>query len=188
MKTRLLVLALAAPLLAASFLVPGEAPANQIAAGTVELTPTVSFSHSNLKREGYGNVDTFTQLDFTPAVGVCVTDHWEVTGAALVRHSSSNGNSDTGLGAKAGVLYNFSRHGGVIPFAGAGFGVLFNSGFTFDDTGVLFPDLTGGVRVLVGSSASVNLSLGYQHESDGHVTVNRLVSQVGVSLFPWSAR
>ena len=73
MKTRLLVFAFAVPLLAASLLVPGESPANQIAAGTVELTPTVSFSHSNLKREGYGNVDTFTQLDLTPAVGVCVT-------------------------------------------------------------------------------------------------------------------
>jgi hypothetical protein len=111
-----------------------------------------------------------------------------VTGAALVRHTSSNGNSDTGLGAKGGVLYNFAPRGGMIPFAGAGFGVLFNSGFTFDDTAVLFPDLTAGARVLVGSSASVNFSLGYQHESDGHVKVNRLVSQVGVSLFPWRAR
>lgn len=175
------------PFLALTLLCPLPAAA-QTTAGSIEITPTVSFSHWNVKREGYGNVDTATQLDITPALGVCITDHWEVTGAALVRHSSMNGNSDTGLGARAGVLYNFNRRGGVIPFAGAGFGVLFNDGFTFDGTAVLFPDVAAGVRLPVGSAASVNLSLGYQHESDGHVMVNRVVSQIGVSLFPWHAR
>ena len=186
MKIRTLSLSFA--LLALALLEPAGARASQTSAGSIEITPTVSFSHSNLKREGYGNIDTSTQLDVTPGVGVCLTDHWEVTGAALLRYFSSNGSSDTGLGMRAGVLYNFDRRSGVIPFAGAGFGVLFNSGFTFDDTAVLFPDLTAGVRVPVGGSASVNLSLGYQHESDGHVKVNRVVSQVGVSLFPWRAR
>jgi hypothetical protein len=186
MKTRVHTVVLT--LLALALIGPTRARAGQTSAGSIELTPTISFSHSNLKREGYGDVDTSTQLDVTPGVGVCLTDHWEVTGAALVRYLDSNGSSDTGLGMRAGVLYNFDRRGSVIPFAGAGFGVLFNSGFTFDDTAVLFPDLTAGVRLPVGSAASVNLSLGYQHESDGHVKVNRVVSQIGVSLFPWRAR
>lgn len=47
---------------------------------------------------------------------------------------------------------------------------------------------TGGVRVLVGSSGSVNLSLGYQHETDNQVTQNQLLANVGVSLFPWRVR
>ena len=103
----------------------------------------------------------------------------------LVRHEAVNDAHATALGASAGMTYNFASKGMVIPFGAVAFGTLFNSGFTFDNTSVLAPVLTGGVRVLVGSAGSVNLSLGYEHETDGHVSVNRLVSAVGVSVFPW---
>ena len=166
---------------------PGSAAADQLSAGSVELSPKVSFSHSNLKREGYANVDHFTQLDFTPTLGYCVTNHWEVTGGLLLRYQSENGMEDTSLGSEAGILYNFSPKGDVIPFAGMGFGVLFYDGFGFNETAVLAPDLSAGVRLLVGNSASVNLSLAYQRESDSHVRTNRMVAGVGVSLFPWKA-
>jgi len=160
----------------------------QVSSGSVEFSPKVSFSHSNMKREGYGNLDTFTELDLNPTLGFCVTEHWEVTGGMLVRHSQANDMKETNLGATAGAIYNFSPKGSIIPFVGAGFGVLFNGGFAFDNTAVLAPDLTGGVRVLVGNAASVNMSLGYRHETDGHVHVNRMAAQVGVSLFPWNTR
>lgn len=159
--------------------------------GSIELSPTVSFSHSNFKREGYGNVDTFTRLDVTPTIGYCLTNHYEVTGGFMARHQKNNDMSDTALGATAGLTYNFSPQGGVIPFGSLGFGVLFYDGFSFADTAVLFPMLTGGIRVLVGNSASVNLSLGYQHESNAEgefqASANRLIAGVGVSLFPWRA-
>lgn len=49
--------------------------------------------------------------------------------------------------------------------------------------------ITAGVRMLVGSSASVNLSLGYQHgsnaEGEFNASSNRIVAGVGVSIFPW---
>jgi hypothetical protein len=170
----------------ASALRPG--PVNQLSAGSVELTPNVSFSHWSVKREGYGNVDTFTQFDFNPAIGFCFTNHLEAMGGMLLRHQSQNGSKETALGASAGLNYNFAPQGRVIPFAGVGFGTFFNDGFTFNNTSVLAPSLTGGIRVLVGSAGSVNLSLGYQHETDGSVSTNRVLAGVGVSLFPWRVR
>ncbi len=110
----------------------------------------------------------------------------------MARHESINGEGDTALGATAGLTYNFSPQGTVIPFASAGFGALFYEGFSFDNTAVLAPMLTGGVRVLVGSSASMNLSMSYQHESNAsgnfQMNANRLIAGVGVSLFPWRTR
>jgi hypothetical protein len=176
----------AAVLLAAG---SGRAAAAQLASGSIELAPTVSFSHWNFKREGYGNVDTFTRLDFTPTIGFCLSEHYEITTGLWARHQSSNDESDTALGATAGFTYNFSPKGGVIPFASVGFGALFYDGFSFDETAVLAPMITAGVRLLVGSSASVNLSLGYQHEANAegefNASSNRVVAGVGVSIFPW---
>ncbi|HET9941202.1 MAG TPA: hypothetical protein VFR25_08855 [Candidatus Eisenbacteria bacterium] len=164
-------------------------PGFLVSAGAVEFSPTVSFTHQNFKREGYGNVDHFTQLDVRPTVGFCVSDHYEVMAGFLARHTSVNGSDDTALGATAGLTYNFSRHGSVIPFVGLGFGALFYDGFTMDNTAVLAPMLSGGVRVPVGGMAAVNMSVGYQHESnaDGefNASANRIVGSVGVSLFPW---
>ncbi len=166
--------------------------ARSIAPGSIEFSPLVSFSHSNTKRQGYGNVDTFTRLELTPTVGYCVSSHYEVTGGFMTRHESQNGASQTALGATAGLTYNLSPRGGVIPYGSLGFGALFYDGFSLNNTAVLAPMLTGGVRVLVGSTASVNANLGFQHESNAQgefgVSVNRLVAGVGVSLFPWNTR
>ena len=152
----------------------------------------MTFSHSNFRREGYGNVETSTQLTASPTLGYCVSDHWEVSGGLLMRHHSENGTSDTALGATTGLSYNFSPQGSFIPFASVGFGALFYDGFSMDETAVLAPTLTGGVRVLVGPTASVNMSLGYQHESNANgefnASANRVVAGVGVSLFPWHTK
>ncbi|HZI89695.1 MAG TPA: hypothetical protein VFD83_04505, partial [Candidatus Polarisedimenticolia bacterium] len=157
-----------------------------VPSGTIEFSPSVSYSHWNMKREGYGNVDTFTKLEITPTIGYCVSDHYEVTGGFMTRHESSNGMSETALGTTAGLTYNFNPQGGFIPFASVGFGALFYDGFHLDNTAVLAPMVTAGVRVLVGSSASVNASLGFQHEANAQgeqgLSSNRLVAGVGVSL------
>ena len=193
-----LVLVCAAALLSGPHFVDGAQSVSRtkvyrsVPAGTIEFSPSVTYTHWNMKRQGYGNVDTFTKLEITPTLGYCVSDHYEVTGGFMTRHESQNGVSDTALGATAGLTYNFSPQGGFIPFASVGFGALFYDGFSFNNTAVLAPVLTGGMRVLVGSSASVNASLGYQHESNAQgefgASSNRLVAGVGVSLFPWRSR
>ena len=165
-----------------------RATAQQLAPGSVELAPRVSFSHWNVKREGYGNVDNFTQFSFSPAMGVCLTQHHEILAGVLVRHEAVNGTGNTRLGALAGYQYNFSPQGGLIPFAGIGFGMNFGEGFTFDQSSLVAPALTAGIRFLVGNAGSVNMSLGYEHETDNHVSENRMLAQVGVSLFPWNLR
>jgi len=201
MKSRWFVSALATLGIAATLGLPLQARATTIAtlekgyrtvpSGTVEFSPSVSYSHWNVKREGYGNVDTFTKLEITPTIGYCVSNHYEVTGGFMTRHESSNGMSETALGTTAGLIYNFNPQGGFIPFASVGFGALFYDGFHLDNTAVLAPMINAGVRVLVGSSASVNASLGFQHEANAQgesgLSSNRLVAGVGVSLFPWHA-
>jgi hypothetical protein len=190
MKIRLIGSALLV-LLAATVTPAASAPArtSQLSAGSIEFSPSVAFTHSNMKREGYGNVDTFTRLEITPTIGYCLSQHYEVTGGVMTRHESTNGVSETNLGAIAGLTYNFSGQGTLVPYASLGFGALFYNGFSLNDTAVLAPMLTGGVRVLVGSSASVNANIGYQHESNAQgefgASANRLIAGVGVSLFPW---
>ncbi|HEU4724142.1 MAG TPA: hypothetical protein VFU59_02475, partial [Candidatus Eisenbacteria bacterium] len=150
MSARLKHLAAAVAVAAASFAPGAFAQAGALARGSVEFAPSVSFTHQNFKREGYGNVDRFTQLNVAPTVGYFVSDHYEVTGGFLIRHESVNGNSDTALGATAGLQYNFSRRGSVVPFVSAGFGALFYDGFSMNDTAVLAPMIAGGLRVPVG--------------------------------------
>jgi len=185
----LLALLLAPPPALGSTVATSERTYRTVPAGTIEFSPSVSYSHWNMKREGYGNVDTFTKLEITPTLGYCVSNHYEVTGGFMTRHESSNGMSETALGTTAGLVYNFNPQGGFIPFASVGFGVLFYDGFHLDNTAVLAPMINAGVRVLVGSSASVNASLGFQHEANAQgesgLSSNRLVAGVGVSLFPW---
>ena len=109
------------------------APTGLLTSGAIELTPNVSFNHSSTKREGYGNVDTFTRFDFTPTVGFCLTDRFEATSGVTLRHVRDNDNHQTGLGFTAGLLYNFPSQGTMIPFAGAGFGAVFNDGFRSEE-------------------------------------------------------
>jgi hypothetical protein len=161
---------------------------SQVAQGSFEISPTITYSHENLKREGYGGVENFSRLDFTPTLGYCVSNHYEVTGGMIIRHESVNGSSDTSVGAVAGLTYNFNASGNMIPFASVGFGALFNGGFDFSEPAVLAPTLAAGVRVLAGDTGSVNLSLGYQRESNDHMRQNRIVAGAGVSLFPWRHR
>jgi hypothetical protein len=187
MKTRRLFVALAL-LATVPFALPAPASANQVSRGSVELSPKFSFTHSNLKREGYGNIERATEFTLTPTIGYCISDHYEVTGGAIVRHFQSGGTNSTNVGITTGLIYNFNPKGSLIPYAGAGFGVLFEEGFTFDNTAVLAPDLQVGLRALVGNSASINMGVGFQHETDGHVHVNRVGAQVGISVFPWRAK
>src|SRR5689334_11551938 len=87
--------AIAGAMVATSPMVGATAFAEPSLRGSVEFTPLVNFTHQNFKREGYGNVDHFTQLNVTPTVGYYVSDHYEVTGGFLVRHESANGTDDT---------------------------------------------------------------------------------------------
>jgi opacity protein-like surface antigen len=171
-------------LLVATATAPSTARA-QLAQGAVEISPTVSFNHWNVKREGYGNVDAFTRFDFTPTIGFCLTAHHEVNVGLTMQYEKDGDEGHTRLGALTGYQYNFDPRGGFIPYAGIGLGANFGEGFTFDGSTLVAPVLTGGMRILVGGAGSVNLSLSYLHETDNHVSVNRMLAGVGVSLFPW---
>ena len=76
MKIHRAVLALLLPA-AVWIALPAGAAANQLSTGSIEFAPTVSFSHQNFKREGYGNVETTTRLDISleQQVGTALSRH-----------------------------------------------------------------------------------------------------------------
>jgi hypothetical protein len=156
---------------------------SQLAKGSWEISPSISYSHENLKRDGVTAVDNFSQLDFTPTIGYCLSDHWEMTGGIITRYESTNGASATSWGGIAGMTYNFNTSGSMIPFASVGVGRVSNGGF--NQAATIAPSMACGVRVLAGDTGSVNLSMGYQHETSTGMRQNRIVAAAGVSLFPW---
>ena len=78
----------------------------------------------------------------------------------------------------------------LVPFVGAGLGFssLSPGGGASSITTTVIPIVEGGVRCLVGNSASINFLARYQHESSkiGGQTFspNAFGIQVGLSVFP----
>jgi hypothetical protein len=77
-----------------------------------------------------------------------------------------------------------------VPFVRGSVGFLLNSGdlYVDDATTVIAPLLEGGLRVMVGRSASVNFVVGYLHRTNAFgvqdQTINSVTLGVGVSVFP----
>ena len=162
--------------------------------GTVELTPAVSFSHNSFSFSG-NDAGSTTILTGSGILGYCITNNFEVLGGLLVDYFSDDSpsgpsESATSLGLLGGIQYNFSSGGQTIPYARGAIGILTNSGqLAFgDQTTILAPIFQVGMRVLVGSTASVNFGVGYQHRSDvlgvQDLSSNTFDIEVGVSIFP----
>lgn len=162
--------------------------------GTVELTPSLSFSHNSFSFSG-SDAGSLTNMVGSAQVGYCVTDHFEIGGGLLVNYQSIDvpgfgSESATSLGLVGGVQYNFPSGGRTIPFVRGSLGILTNSGSlaSGDQTTLIAPSLLAGLRVLVGNSASVNFGVGYQHLSDAlgvqELSANTIGAEIGVSIFP----
>lgn len=171
-----------------------KAHAGALSKGTVELTPSLAFSHNSLSFLGT-DVGSLTTLQSSVVVGYCVSDLLEVAGGPLVvRQSISDpgfgSESGTSIGFTGGVQLNFASGGQMVPFVRAAFGIVGNSGVLSlgTETTTIAPILVAGLRVLVGNSASVNFGVGYQHASKA-LGVQDLSSStfgldIGVSIFP----
>ncbi len=171
-----------------------SAHAGPMSKGTVELSPSLSFSHNSLRSNGTDDGSLTTLLANTQ-VGYCLSNLVEIIGGPLLTHQSvdppSGGSvSATSFGLSGGVRLNFASSGNIVPFVGAAVGFASNSGDGAfgTETTTIAPILQGGIRVLVGPSGSVNLGVGYQHESNAFgvkdESSNTFAFEVGVSLFP----
>jgi hypothetical protein len=188
MKLAALPLALA---LGAALLSPA-ARAASLTKGTLELETSVDLTHSAFTSSP---VNSTTYFSGSVGAAYSVTSLLQVGGAVDLAHfgqeSDSLGSfSDNAYGASADLTANFPTPNNLIPFVRAGVGFETFSGDTYarTTTSVIAPYVRAGVRVLVGNSASVNLSLTYRHETnaDGNKGegANVVGLSAGLSIFP----
>ena len=97
--------------------------------------------------------------------------------------------SATSIGLTGGVQYNFVSGGRVVPYLRSALGFVNNSrDVPGIETTFIAPLLQGGLRWLVGSSASINYGLGYRHQLNVQGTrglsADTFSLEIGLSIFP----
>ena len=170
----------------ALFIAASSARAATLAKGTFELEPSAEFITQSLSGMGSGSQTTLTML---ATLGYCTSDRLEVVVSPTVSHQSTPGFNATAIGALAGVRFNFSAQGNIVPFVGAALGVQkFSGDIGGSDASFVAPRVEGGIRLMMGSTAAVGFGAAYQHETSAFgvkdVSANDFQLTVGVSLFP----
>ena len=91
-----------------------------------------------------------------------MSSFWTYFGA-----SGAAGFSVDNFGLKGSAYYHFNTTGTVIPFAGAGLGVLTNGGDSdADNSSVIVPEIVVGVRWPFKNIVSFNFTGGYRHQTN----------------------
>ena len=187
---KLAAILVALGLAAACIALPSRSLAASLEQGTLELETSVGLDHTS-----YSTTGTITRFDGTVGAGYSVTRLLQVGGGLMFSHYSSDVPDEdpfsaSSYGASADVTLNFPTPNILVPYLRLGLGAETFSGDGSENSKVALwaPMVRAGVRVLVGESGSVNLSLAYRHESnstgvDGEVA-NRVAFAVGLSLFP----
>jgi hypothetical protein len=172
---------------------PAPAQAASLSPGTVELNPSFAFNSSRYFLDGTLQFTTST-TDLSGFVGYCVSDRLELGGALLISRLSADpcggaGISVTSAGLSGGVTVNFSSTGKLVPYLRGSLGFLSNTGDVGgSETTYLVPLLEGGLRAMVGSTASVNFVVGFQHQvhagGEPDQSANIITLGIGMSVFP----
>jgi hypothetical protein len=156
---------------------PLAARAASIAAGSIELDTRLSFDHNSV------DIDdalpplfeedleySVTRLEMNAGLGYFLNSRWEILGNLIVDHTGLGGDLDgsfTDFGLIGEVLYHFNTSGSVIPFVGAGLGLVVHGGDVGDDdddTTIIVPEILGGLRWPFREVVSLNLTGGFRHE------------------------
>jgi hypothetical protein len=185
MKTsRLVMISICAAALGASAAFADSGPATP---RTLEVSTSLAFNRSSYSLENSDVSFSVTHLNASAGLGRSMTENFQLNGALLFQHRSLLGGGQNGIGAALGTTYNFTPQGNVIPFASASLGAVsyFEDGVS--DKAFLLPMLRAGFRSMIGGDKSLNVSMGYQHESNSESSTpgssNMFDVGVGVSLF-----
>jgi hypothetical protein len=154
------------PVFAIVLLTPLAARAAAVDPQSWELNGFFTFDHTSASIETpAGDIDIGrTIFDLEPGIGYFFNSNWELLGSLIIDHESEGGFDSDHFGLKADGLYHFNTTGTVIPFAGAGLGMLTNGGDSdADNTSVIVPELLVGVRWPFKNIVSFNFTGGYRH-------------------------
>jgi len=178
-----MVLRHAVPGVVLTLLVAAAAQAAPFEKGVREVQFAGSLEHNSVAGEGA------TFLNLSGFYGYCTNSHWEFGPVVVLRTTSAGGETFTTIGLTGDAYYNFTTgQDKTIPFVFAGLGFLHNSGGGSSLTTGILPRLGGGVRWLIGSSASINVDAFFEHDraSTEGVTEsgNDLGVEAGFSIYP----
>lgn len=165
----------------------------RIGAGDIELGGRLSFSHTGYSVDG-DDVLATTALEFQPSIGYFTSDLFEIGGSVFLRYTSFDPDagesaSATVFGIGPDIYFNFNNDGPVVPFIGLSCAIVLFDGEGYgDETGLILPSFSAGIRAQIGDSASFNLGASYAHgiNPDGvdEASSNSLGLFAGFSVFP----
>ena len=148
------------------------AHASSIGAGTMEVSPSISFGRSSVNPVGGGDAINLTHYNASVGAGRAINSQFEIIGGALMqRRNPKSGDGVTAWGGSVGAQYHFASQGSVIPFLSAGIGAVQFDSNGETDRAMLLPMMRVGIRSMMGDSRSVNFSIGYQRESNPNSAV-----------------
>ena len=161
--------------------------------GDIELNARFGFARNNLSVET-GESGTSNDFDLATFIGVFVSDRIQVGGTLFAQFSTetySGGQSVGGtmIGIGPDIVFNYNTSGSVVPYVDIGIAVALGSGDDSGDEMVwIAPSVRGGVRALIGDSASANFGIGFAHMTNTYgvpgVSNYSFSAFVGVSFFP----
>src|SRR5436190_10410127 len=134
--------------------------------GTIEFSPTVAFNRSSTTLPNNGPTFSLTHLNFDLSAGYFLTPQWQLGAGVLFQHASTTDNARNGYGANAGTTFNFTPQGSVMPYLSASIGAIQYSKDGETDKALLAPMIRAGFRTMMWEGRSVNVSFGYQHETN----------------------
>jgi len=169
---------------------PSEAAS--LSRGTLEINP--SFAHSSSRYYENGTLQfTTSTTNLSAFFGYCTSERLEPGGAVIISRLATDPGggqvSVTSAGLTGGVTFNFPSSGSLVPYLRASAGFLDNTGYAGgSETTYLLPMLEGGLRLMVGTTGSVNFLVGFEHQihsgGQSDVSANLITLGVGVSVFP----
>lgn len=174
--------------MAAILLTASVAGAGSLDKGASEIQGAASLNSSSF--EGGSSV---TEVTADVSYGYCIDSHWEIAPGIQVSSLSGSGSTLTSFTGLIEGIYNFPMaNSPLVPFlrAGVGYGTISGGGGSSINTSII-PEIGGGIRVLMGNSASLNFGAFYEHTSTSlsgggsSVTGNAFGVTAGFSVFPW---
>jgi len=153
---------------------------------TLEFSPTLAFNRSSYSQIT-GGTGTATNLNLSAALSRTMTQRFQAQGALLLQHRDLAGDGHTAYGASVGGQWNFPGQTNVVPFLSANVGAIQYRSAGATDKALLAPILRVGFRSMLDDAHSMNVSVGYQHESNSVSTFEKDSNTwdvgIGVSLF-----
>ena len=170
------------------------AMAAELTKGTVEFTTAGAFSYQSYSYDGT-DLGSETTVNVAGEAAYSVTNHVALSGGLVFQHDGNSpegvdGTNQSSFGPQAGVRYHFTTSSNIVPFVEGKLGLLAYTGDGYDDasTTLWLPSVGGGMRVMIGESASVNFLGSFVHQRNAggveDVSSNDVRFGLGISVFP----